>query len=97
MVIIKYSTLPNGCAVVSSSQAPVFIADMVDSSPIEYIFTYNGSEPLEVPQQCTGDSCNHTFTVTQVQQYNVSVAVRNVVGVGTASAPVTIGMCKLKT
>ena len=79
----------------SSSQPQVFIADGVDSAT-EYIFTYDsGSESLQFTQPCTGSLCQHTFRVTnssQVQQYTVSVAVRNVVGVGTASAPVTIGM-----
>ena len=78
-------------------QSPVTIADGVDSSPIEYIFSYNGS-PISVPTgstvQCTNSSCQHTFRVTssQVQQYRVSVAARNVVGVGSASTPVTVGM-----
>ena len=80
---------------VSSSQPPGFIAAGVDSSPTEYIFTYDsGSESLQFTQPCNGGSCQHTFRITntsQVQQYTVSVAVRNVVGVGTASAPVTIG------
>ena len=69
------------------------IAAGVDSSPTGYIFTFdNGSESANFTQQCTGSSCNYTFNVDQVQQYNVSVEVRNVVGVGPASAPVTIGM-----
>jgi len=76
------------------SQPPVFIADGVDNSN-EYIFTYDsGSESLNFTLQCAVGSCQHTFTVpnsSQVQQYTVSVATRNVVGVGTASAPVTIG------
>ena len=78
-------------------QAPVTIADGVDSSPTEYIFSYNGS-PISVTTgstlQCTSSSCQHTFRVTssQVQQYTVTVAARNVVGVGTASTPVTVGM-----
>ena len=80
-----------------SSQSPVTIADAVDSSPTEYIFSYNGS-PIPVSTgstpQCTSSSCQHTFRVTssQAQQYTVSVAARNVVGVGTASTPVTVGM-----
>ena len=70
----------------------MFIADGVDNSN-EYIFTYDsGSESLNFTRQCTGSSCQHTFNSSQVQQYTVSVAVRNAVGVGTASAPVTIGM-----
>ena len=78
-------------------QSPVTIADGVDSSPIEYIFSYNGS-PISVTTgstpQCTSSSCQHTFRVTssQVQQYTVTVAARNVVGVGNASTPVTVGM-----
>ena len=48
-------------------QSPVTIADGVDSSPIEYIFSYNGS-PISVPTgstlQCTNSSCQHTFGVT---------------------------------
>jgi len=71
----------------------VFIADGVDNSN-EYIFTYeSGSDSLNFTHQCTGGSCQHTFSVpnsSQVQQYTLSVAVRNVVGVGTASEPVTI-------
>ena len=73
----------------------MFIVDGVDNSN-EYIFTYDsGSESLDFTRQCTGSSCQHIFSVpnsSQVQQYTVSVAVRNVVGVGTASAPVTIGV-----
>ena len=80
-----------------SSQSPVTIADGVDGSPTEYIFSYNGS-PISVSTgstlQCTSSSCQHTFRVisSQVQQYTVSVAARNVLGVGTASTPVIIGM-----
>ena len=73
------------------------IADGVDSSPTEYIFSYNGS-PFSVTTdstpQCTSSSCQHTFndTSSQSQQYTVTVAARNVVGVGNASTPVTVGM-----
>ena len=78
----------------SSSQPQVFIADGVDNAT-EYIFTYdNGSGSFQFTQPCTGSLCQHTFRVTntsQEQQYTVSVAVRNVVGVGTATAPATIG------
>ena len=80
-----------------SSQSPVIIADGVDSSPTEYIFSYNGS-PISVSTsstlQCSSSSCQHTFRVTssQAQQYTVTVNARNVVGVGTASRPVTVGM-----
>ena len=80
-----------------SSQSPVTIADGVNSSPTEYIFSYNGS-PISVSTgstlQCTSSSCQHTFRVTssQVEQYIVIVAARNVVGVGNASTPVTVGM-----
>ena len=77
-------------------QAPVTIANGVDSSPTEYIFSYNGF-PIPVSTStlmCTSSSCQHTFRVTssQVQQYTVSVAARNVVGVGNASTPMIIGM-----
>ena len=74
------------------------IADGVDGSPIEYIFSYGTGSPISVSAgstlQCTSSSCQHTFRDTdfQVQQYNVSVASRNVVGVGNASILVTIGM-----
>ena len=76
------------------------IANGVDSSPTEYIFSYNGSPiPLSTGStlQCTSSSCQHTFRVTshEVQQYTVSVAARNVVGVGTASTPVTVGMLEV--
>ena len=76
------------------------IADGVNDSPTEYIFTYNGSR-LAVstgsPPQCTSSSCQHTFRVTspQLQQYTVTVAARNVVGMGTASTPVTVGMLEV--
>ena len=78
-------------------QSPVTIADGVDSSPAEYIFSYNGSSiPVSIGStpQCTSSSCQHTFRVTssQVQQYTVTVAARNIVGLGTASTPVTVGM-----
>jgi len=73
----------------------VFIADGVDNS-YEYIFTYDsGYESPNFIRQCTGSLFQHMFSVpnsSQVQQYTVSVAIRNTVGVGTASAPVTIGM-----
>ena len=77
------------------------IAEGIDGSPTEYIFFYGtGSESLQFnvstgsTPQCTNSSCQHTFRVTssQVQQYTVSVAGRNVVGVGTASTPMTVGM-----
>ena len=85
---------------VFSSQSPVTIADGVDSSPTEYVFSYNGS-PFSVTTgstlQCSSSSCQHTFRVTssQVQQYIVIVAARNVVGVGNASAPVTVSMLEV--
>ena len=74
------------------------IADGVDGSPIEYIFSYGTGSPISVSAgstlQCTSSSCQHTFRDTdfQVKLYNVSVAARNVVGVGNASTLVTIGM-----
>ena len=82
---------------VSFFQPPVSIADGIDSSPIEYIFSYGTGSPVSVSTnstpQCTSSLCQHTFGDTdfQVQQYNVSVAARNVVGVGNASTLVTIG------
>ena len=85
----------------NSSQSPVTIAPGVDGSPTEYVFSYNGS-PIPVSTgstpQCSSSSCQHTFRVTssQVQQYAVSVAARNVVGVGTPSTPVTVGMQALQ-
>ena len=83
--------------ILSSSQSSVNITDGVDSSLTEYIFSYNGS-PFSVTTdstpQCTSSLCQHTFndTRSQAQQYRVTVAARNVVGVGTASTPVTVGM-----
>ena len=74
------------------------IADGIDNSLTEYIFTYGTGSPTLVSTgstpQCTNSSCQHTFndTSSQVQQYTVSVAARNVVGVGTASTAVTVGM-----
>ena len=74
------------------------IADGVDSSPIEYVFSYGTGSPISVSAgstpQCNSSSCQHTFRGinSQLQQYNVSVAARNVVGVGNASTPVPIGM-----
>ena len=78
-------------------QSSLNITDGVDSSPTEYIFSYNGS-PIPVSTgsspECTSSSCQHTFRVSssQVQQYTVSVSARNVVGVGAPSTPVTVGM-----
>ena len=78
------------------------IADGVDSSPIEYIFSYGTGSPISVSAGstplCTNSFCQHTFRNIdfQVQQYNVSVAARNVVGVGNASTTVTIGMWYIK-
>ena len=75
------------------------IADGVDSSPTEYIFSYGTGSLIPVSTgtaapQCTSSSWQHTFRVasSQAQQYTVSVAARNVVGVGTLSTPVIIGM-----
>ena len=88
------------CILLCYSKSPVTIADGVNDSPTEYIFSYNGS-PLPVTTgstpQCTSSSCQHTFRVTssQVQQYTVSVTARNIVGVGTASTPVTVGMLEV--
>ena len=75
------------------------IADGVDSSPTHYIFSYNGSpitESTNSTPQCTSSSCHHTFRNTnyRVQQYTVTVAARNVVGIGDASTPVIVGMQK---
>ena len=76
------------------------IADGVDGSPTEYIFSYNGS-PISVSigstPQCASSSCQHTFRVisSQLQQCTVSVAARNVVGMGNASTPVTVGMLEV--
>ena len=80
----------------SFSQPEVTIADGVDGSPTEYIFSYNGF-PIPTSTgstpQCTSSSCQHTFNRRmEIQQYTVSVAARNVVGLGNASTPVTIGM-----
>ena len=80
------------------SQSPVTIADGVDSSSIEYIFSYGTGSPISVlthsTPHCTSNSCQHTFRVagSRVQWYTVSVAARNVVGVGIESTPVTVGM-----
>ena len=74
------------------------IADGVASSPIEYIFFYGTGSPISVSAgstpPCANSFCRHTFRNIdfQVQQYNVSVAARNVVGVGNASTPLTVGM-----
>ena len=81
----------------SFAQSPVTIADGIDGSLTEYIFSYNGA-PFPVltssTPQCSNSSCQHTFRATssQAQQYTVSVAARNIVGVGTATTPVIIGM-----
>ena len=74
-------------------------ADGVDGSPTEYIFSYGTGSPIPVPTgstpQCTSSSCQHTFRDInfEVQQYNVSAAARNVVGLGNASTPWTVGRC----
>ena len=79
-------------------QPSLNITDGVDSSLTEYIFFYGTGSPFPVSTdsapQCTYSSCQHTFndTSSQAQQYTVSVAARNVVGVGNASTPVIIGM-----
>ena len=62
------------------------------SSSMELSLQFNvstGSTP-----QCTSSSCQHTFneTSSQVQQYTVTVAARNVVGVETANTSVIVGM-----
>ena len=82
----------------STSQSPVTIADGIDNSPTHYIFSYGTGSSIPISTnstpQCTSRSCQHTFRATNhsIQQYTVSVAARNVVGVGNASTPVTVGM-----
>ena len=82
------------------SQSPVTIADGVDSSPTEYIFSYGTGSPITVSTgstpQCNSSSCQHTYNTfreisSPVQLYNVSVAAKNVVGVGNASRSWTVG------
>ena len=81
----------------SSSQSPVTIADGIDSSLTYYIFSYGTGSSIPISTnstpQCTSSSCQHTFRATSyhIQQYTVTVAARNVVGVGDASTPVTVG------
>ena len=97
MVHVMYNR-KHDCILLSSSQSPVTIADGVDSSLTEYIFSYGTGSLFPVTTgstpQCTSSSCQHTFRVTssQVQQYTVSVAASNVVGMGTISTPMMIGM-----
>ena len=73
------------------------ISDGVDSSPIEYVFSYGTGSPISVSagstSQCTTKSCQHTFREinSQLQQYNMSVAARNVVGLGSASTLMAVG------
>ena len=81
------------------------VADGVDSSPTEYIFSYETGSPISVSTgstaQCNSGLCQHTFRDIdfQVQVYNVSVAARNVAGMGNTSTTLTVGMwwrkCKL--
>ena len=79
------------------------VADGVDGSPTHFVFSYGTGSPISVPTgsnlQCTSSSCQHTFSDTShhVQQYTVSVAARNVVGMGNASTTVTVGMHKMNT
>ena len=74
------------------------IADGIDGSPTEFIFSYGTGPPISVSTgstlQCINSFCQHIFRDIdfQVQWYNVSVAARNIVGVGNASTTVTIGM-----
>ena len=74
------------------------IADGVEGSPTHYMFSYGTGSLIPVSTnstpQCTSSLCQHIFRATSyhVQQYTVSVAARNVVGMGTASTPVMIGM-----
>ena len=76
------------------------IADGVDGSPTEYIFSYGTGSPNPVSTgstpQCTSSSCQHMFRVTnaKMQQYTVTATASNVVGLGNASTPVTVGMLK---
>ena len=67
------------------------IADGVDGSPVEYVFSYGIGSPNPLPTgsnpQCTSSSCQNVFRV----------AARNVVGLGTANTLVRVGMlCKKK-
>ena len=87
-------------SIIASSQSRVTIAEGIDGPPSGYIFFYGtGSESLQFnvttnsAPWCTYSSCQHTFnnTSSQVEQYTVTVAARNVVGVGNASTPVTVG------
>ena len=89
--------LPSLLCFLFLTQSPVTIADGVDGSPTEYIFSYNGAPfpaSTGLTPQCSNSSCQHVFndTSSQAQQYTVSAAAKNVVGIGTASTPVIIGM-----
>ena len=82
----------------SSHQFAATVEDIDDILATHYIFSYGTGSPTPMSTnstpQCTSSSCQHTFRATShhVQQYTVSVAARNVIGVGTASTPVTVGM-----
>ena len=80
----------------SFSQPQVTIADGVDSSPIEYVFSYGAGSLISVSTnstpQCNSSSCQHTYNkIMEVQQFKVFVNARNIVGLGNASTPVTVG------
>ena len=83
---------------VTSSQAPVDNAELVDGSVISYIFTYHdgsGSPPsFVVPNaHCVGGICEHVFNPSNGSLppfYTVSVTATNVIGEGpvTTSPPI---------
>ena len=83
----------------SSYQFAATVGDIEDILATHYIFSYGTGSPIPMstnstPHMCTSSSCQHTFRAPShhVQQYTVSVAARNVIGVGNASTPVTVGM-----
>ena len=83
----------------SSYQFAATVGDIEDILATHYIFSYGTGSPIPMstnstPHTCTSSSCQHTFRAPShhVQQYTVSVAARNVIGVGNASTPVTVGM-----
>ena len=72
------------------------IANGVSESPIDYMITYSDGLSFIVPSEaCVADTCSHVYTLASTpekDEYTISVAARNTVGVGVPATSNLIGM-----
>ena len=72
------------------------IANGVSESPIDYTITYSDGLSFIVPSEaCVADTCSHVYTsasTPEKEEYAISVAARNTVGVGVPATSNLIGV-----